>query len=117
MKTRSPITTHVLDLSQGKPAAKLAVSLHFRESAGDWKQLARGITSPDGRVEDLLEPGKKMQPGTYRLSFETEAYFKSSGTAGFYPSVSIDFHLADPSQHYHVPLLLSPYGYSTYRGS
>ena len=74
-------------------------------------------TSQDGRVEDLLPPDRKIQTGVYRLSFETEAYFKASGGGGFYPSVSIDFHLTDPSQHYHVPLLLSPYGYSTYRGS
>ena len=113
MKNRSPITTHVLDLARGKPAGGLAVSLHSRER-GSWKELGRSKTDADGRVEDLLDPGAKLQAGAYRLVFETEAYFQG---AGFYPSITIEFQLADPAQHYHVPLLLSPYGYSTYRGS
>jgi 5-hydroxyisourate hydrolase len=117
MKTRSPITTHVLDLSKGKPAAGLAVRLDVRDKLGDWTELARAVTNPDGRIEGLLDAGAVAAAGVYRLSFETEAYFKASGGSGFYPAVSIEFHLADPSQHYHVPLLLSPYGYSTYRGS
>jgi 5-hydroxyisourate hydrolase len=117
MKTQSPITTHVLDLARGKPASGIEVSLHSRDILGDWKELSRTRASSDGRVENLLDPGTKAEPGVYRLVFETEAYFKSFGSPGFYPSVTVEFYLTDPSQHYHVPLLLSPYGYSTYRGS
>src|SRR4051812_8217958 len=107
MKTRSPITTHVLDLAKGKPGSSLPVTLQRLEKDA-WKELASGVTNADGRIDDLLEPGSKAQPGVYRLIFKT---------GGFYPSVTIEFQLSDPSQHYHVPLLLSPYGYSTYRGS
>jgi 5-hydroxyisourate hydrolase len=113
MKNRSPITTHVLDLSRGKPADGIEVILHARED-GNWKELARAKTNSDGRVEDLLPPTAEPPAGAYRLVFETEAYFKGRG---FYPSVTIEFHVRDSAQHYHVPLLLSPYGYSTYRGS
>ena len=107
MKARSPITTHVLDLVKGKPAAGLAVTLSRKDKQG-WKELARGQTNADGRVEDLLEAGSKVDAGVYRLVFETQS---------FYPSITIEFQLSDPSQHHHIPLLLSPYGYSTYRGS
>jgi 5-hydroxyisourate hydrolase len=108
--TRSPITTHVLDTSRGKPAAQIAVTLE--QLAGtSWQELARGVTNADGRVEDWITPGSRAEVGTYRITFDTRAY------SPFYPSVSILFQLEHPEQHYHVPLLLNPYGYSTYRGS
>jgi len=110
----SPITTHVLDTARGKPAAGVPVLLHL-QSDGRWRELGRGITNQDGRITDLL-PGSKLQTGRYRLTFETEKYLSASGEP-FFPEVEIVIEVRDPAQHYHVPLLLSPYGYSTYRGS
>ena len=112
----SPITTHVLDTSQGRPAAGVKVTLTVKATRG-WKELGSGTTHADGRLGDLLPAGARLAPGTYRLTFEAGAYFRSAGTLTFYPEVMVLFEVRDPSQHYHVPLLLSPYGYSTYRGS
>ena len=103
------ITTHVLDTAKGKPAQGVPVVLMMLD--GDWKSIARGVTDVDGRLRTLTE-GVNLQRGTYRLTFDTAAY----GTT-FFPEVSIIFRVDDPAQHYHVPLLLSPFGYSTYRGS
>ncbi|MCL5287524.1 MAG: hydroxyisourate hydrolase [Acidobacteria bacterium] len=112
----SAITTHVLDTSLGKPAAGVPVALERQESTG-WKSLASAVTSADGRAGELLPPNAKLESGTYRLRFDTAAYFRARGVASFYPHVEITFHVKDAAQHYHVPLLLSPFGYSTYRGS
>lgn len=112
----SAITTHVLDTSLGKPAAGVAVTLEAHSGAG-WKTLASGTTNADGRLRDLLPEESKLVPGTYRLRFETAAYFRARGVESFYPHIEITFQVKDASQHYHVPLLLSPFGYSTYRGS
>lgn len=112
----SAITTHVLDTSLGKPAAGVAVTLEAHSSDG-WKTLASGTTNADGRIRDLLPAESKLAPGTYRLRFETAAYFRARGVEAFYPHVEIVFVVKDGAQHYHVPLLLSPFGYSTYRGS
>ncbi|MEM9346140.1 MAG: hydroxyisourate hydrolase [Planctomycetota bacterium] len=113
----SPITTHALDTALGQPAKGLAVRLEFIED-GQAKQLAAGVTNDDGRVGDLLSADAGgIRPGTYRLHFETRAYFESTGRETFYPAVTVEFSLTDSSQHYHVPLLISPFGYSTYRGS
>jgi 5-hydroxyisourate hydrolase len=114
MKTRSPITTHVLDLGRGKPAAGLAVRLE-RKSGSAWTELARGSTDADGRLEGLLPAGSPAEKGVYRLCFETGAYYGPQSC--FYPRVAIEFELSEPSQHHHVPLLLNQFGYSTYRGS
>ncbi len=116
MKERSPITTHILDISRGKAAAGVAVLLERKEGQG-WKELARGATNADGRVEGLLPAGSRAEAGVYRLTFESEAYFKAQNTASFYPSISVTFNLTQPSEHHHVPLLLSPFGFSTYRGT
>jgi len=111
----SPITTHILDVSLGRPAAELGVRLERRE--GDvFVELAAGRTDTDGRVTTLLSPGSLVR-GTYRLCFEVGAYFAASSRSSFYPSVDVVFLVEHPDQHHHVPLLLSPYGYSTYRGS
>ena len=112
----SAITTHVLDTSLGKPAAGVAVTLEKQEG-GAWKPLASGATNADGRAADLLPPNAKLEAGAYRLRFETGAYFRAGGVESFYPLVEINFIVKDAAQHYHVPLLLSPFGYSTYRGS
>ena len=113
----SPITTHVLDLSSGRPASGVAVLLSIRADDNRWDDLARGVTDADGRVRDLMPEGTPLATGTYRLQFETYDYFLASGVKAFHPSVVVHFLVDDPSTHFHVPLLLSPFGYSTYRGS
>ena len=114
--SRAPITTHVLDLKTGKPAAGIMVELE-KISGSSWKKLAEAKTNEDGRIEDWLEEGSKAEKGTYRVIFDVKSYFKGQSQKTFYPEVSIVFDLDNSDQHYHVPLLLSPYGYSTYRGS
>ncbi len=109
------ITTHVLDTSMGKPAAGVHVRLSFYEN-GAWRELARGATDLDGRCKTLLPPGP-LPSGLYRLTFETGAYFERRKSETFYPRVSIHFDVKEADGHCHVPLLLSPWGYSTYRGS
>jgi 5-hydroxyisourate hydrolase len=112
----SALTTHVLDTSIGRPAAGVALTLERRE-AGRWIELGRGRTDADGRCRDLLPAGASLQAASYRLSFDSGAYFGERGVATFYPFVSVVFEVREPGQHHHVPLLLSPFGYSTYRGS
>jgi 5-hydroxyisourate hydrolase len=111
----SDITTHVLDVSIGKPAAGVPVTLEIQKAA-DWKELSRGATDSDGRLRHLLAPGSLVK-GTYRLTFETEPYFKSRKVEGLYPLIAIVFQVRNAKEHHHIPLLLSPFGYSTYRGS
>jgi 5-hydroxyisourate hydrolase len=111
----SPITTHILDTSRGCPAEGVAVHLSVKE-AGTWTGLAEGITDADGRVTDLLQPGS-LTVGTYRLTFDIGAYHQVLGVTSFYPEVTVVFHIGAPDEHYHVPLLLNPFGYATYRGS
>jgi len=111
MSAKSPITTHVLDTAGGRPARGVPVRLS-RVGDGGVEELATGATDDDGRVTDLLAPDHALTPGVYRIAFDVAAY-----QAGFYPSVQIDFRVEATDEHYHVPLLLSPFGYSTYRGS
>jgi 5-hydroxyisourate hydrolase len=115
--TRSPITTHVLDTTLGRPAMGVPIVLEISPASGDWQELARGVTNEDGRIADLLSPELVLAPGVYRMTFDTASYYHSVGQTGFYPAVPILFELRQPGEHYHIPLLLSPYGYSTYRGS
>jgi len=112
----SPITTHVLDTAHGKPAVGIAAVLEFFVE-GQWRPIGMGTTNAEGRIRDLLASDRQLTPGMYRLSFDTGSYFAAMGTEGFYPYVLVVFELKSPEAHYHVPLLLSPYGYSTYRGS
>jgi len=112
----SPITTHVLDLSNGHPAAGVAVALE-RADGKDWSEVASGVTDEDGRITDLLSRKKSLTEGRYRLVFATGAYFAARRVPAFFPEVTVDFVVADAAAHYHVPLLVSPFGYSTYRGS
>jgi 5-hydroxyisourate hydrolase len=110
------ITTHVLDTAEGRPAAGVSVILEMRQTS-DWVPVGRGETDADGRVSGLVQ-GPQLSRGLYRLTFDTGAYHRiRSGAAPFFPEVTITFNVVDSSAHYHVPLLLSPYGYSTYRGS
>lgn len=105
----SPLTTHVLDTSTGRPAAGVPVVLERQAGAG-WDRLCERSTDADGRVKDLLDG--KLAFGVYRLVFKTSAYFEKA----FYPEVVVVFEVSD-ERHHHVPLLISPFGYSTYRGS
>lgn len=113
----SAITTHILDTSRGRPAGGVVVVLEAHSAEHNWKALGRGVTDQDGRLTDLLPRDFRLAEGTYRLTFETGAYFSAQNVEGFYPRVTVIFTVQDAAQHYHVPLLLSPYGYSTYRGS
>ena len=112
----SGITTHVLDISRGQPAAGVPVTLEI-EGAGGWTLLSKGTTNADGRITNLGPNDATVVAGVYRLIFDTGAYFASVNARSFYPQVTVTFKIEDPNQHYHVPLLLSPFGYSTYRGS
>jgi 5-hydroxyisourate hydrolase len=111
------ISTHVLDVARGRPAAGVPVALERLSATGEAKLLARAETDADGRVKELLPSGAALGAGTYRLTFDTGAYFDAGGVDAFYPRVTVLFTVRDAAQHHHVPLLLSPYGYSTYRGS
>lgn len=112
----SQLTTHVLDTSAGRPAA--GVSLKLERQAGDgWSEAGRGATNGDGRCLDLLPEGTGLERGAYRLTFSSGAYFEGRKIATFFPEVIIVFQVSQPDEHHHVPLLLSPFGYSTYRGS
>jgi 5-hydroxyisourate hydrolase len=113
----SAITTHILDVSLGRPARGVKVVLSARSATGEWQELAQGTTDADGRVRDLLAGESSLAAGVFRLWFDVAAYHERLGVTSFYPEVSVSFHVNDTSAHYHVPLLLSPFGYSTYRGS
>src|SRR6185503_12886912 len=106
----SGITTHVLDTSLGKPVAGLPVTLCARQGT-ELKELGRAVTDADGRVRQFL-PNFALNAGTYQLSFETAAYFRAAGKDAFFERVALEFYVADASQHYHVPLLLTPFGYT-----
>jgi 5-hydroxyisourate hydrolase len=106
------LSTHVLDARTGRPAAGVAVRLD-EQVEGQWRTAAEGRTDADGRIAALGDPGA----GTHRLHFDTGAYFAAAGVEAFYPEVTVTFTLADPDAHHHVPLLLSPFAFSTYRGS
>ncbi len=106
----SGITTHVLDTSRGRHAAGIRVTLEAQVAEGVWEIRGRGETDPDGRARNLLPDGAKLAEAVYRLTFDNLP-------EGLYPHVTIAFRVTDPAGHYHIPLLLSPYGYTTYRGS
>jgi 5-hydroxyisourate hydrolase len=122
------VTTHVLDTARGAPAAGVPVRLESVSGVGQ-EEIGRASTDADGRVREIgrantdadgrvREIGPdRLPPGTYRLVFDTAAYFAQQRTAGFFPEVAISFTVDGDGQHYHVPLLLSPFGYATYRGS
>lgn len=111
----SSISTHVLDLTRGGPAVGVAVRLE-RWSDAAWTEIARGVTDADGRVKDLVPRGSDAV-GVFRITFHTGPWFASHGGPGFYPEVPVVFEIPAIGEHYHVPLLLGPFGYSTYRGS
>jgi len=111
----SHITTHVLDTSTGTPANNMLITLKGLRG-NEWKPMSVGFTNNDGRISDVLPSGRLLIPGTYMMTFKTSSYYESHSQKGFYPEVSIQFTVADNS-HYHIPLLINPFGYTTYRGS
>ncbi|HXN25007.1 MAG TPA: hydroxyisourate hydrolase [Candidatus Dormibacteraeota bacterium] len=113
----SAITSHVLDLSLGKPASGVFVTLELRNTNQNWKVLGSGKTDADGRVKNLLADEFRLESGTYRIHFDVAEYFRAQNVESFYPEASVVFTVRDSTQHYHVPLLLSPHGYTTYRGN
>ena len=113
----SAITTHVLDISRGVPAAGVDVTLEWNSPRDGWQLMGKGATDPDGRLRTLMSEAGSAPPGLYRLQFATGAYFQQRGTAAFHPHVTVTFEVLDGEAHHHVPLLVSPFGYTTYRGS
>lgn len=109
------ISTHILDLSRGKPANAVPVRLE-RETNSSWHLLQSTHTDADGRCAQLL-PDADLQPGVYRISFDTKTYFETLKVQSLYPLVQITFQVREGESHYHIPLLLSANGYTTYRGS
>jgi 5-hydroxyisourate hydrolase len=113
----SRISTHVLDLARGRPATDVPVRLERRELLGDWMQLGTSRTDGDGRCTQLLPENESLPAGLYRLVFDIGSYHRSREIEGFYPVVELTFHVREGDSQFHIPLLLSPYGYTTYRGS
>ena len=111
----SQLTTHILDTTKGKPAKDVMITL-YRKEKDQWTELVKGITNKDGRIPDLLKKDVVLEEGIYKIRFDTKDYFDKDGIAAFYPFVEIVFDITT-QEHYHIPLLLSPFGYSTYRGS
>lgn len=111
----SQLTTHILNTALGKPAAGVLIAL-YRQTNNGWEEIVRGVTNQDGRITDWLPKDFILPAGSYKLLFETGDYFKQSMITTFYPFIEVVFAITDES-HYHVPLLLNPFGYSTYRGS
>jgi len=109
------ISTHVLDVMRGTPAAGLAVTLSRREADGDWKVVAGSETDADGRIRQLTDDD--LDAGEYQLRFDTRPYFERSGLDAFYPEILVVFNVGDGSSHVHVPVLLSAYAYTTYKGT
>lgn len=116
---RSPVTTHVLNTATGRPAANLLIKMYRVTGTAESETLSlinSGRTNVDGRLPGLLTK-EQFTAGIYKIRFETQDYFSQTGTEGFYPYAEVIFTIKDVDQHYHIPLLLSPYSYSTYRGS
>lgn len=112
----SQITTHILDTALGCPATGVTITL-YHLAAGDWVKVGSGQTNDDGRVPDLCPEGEILDAGTYRMHFAVSHYFDAIDAPVFYPWAEVVFNIEGDGQHYHIPLLLSPYSYSTYRGS
>lgn len=110
------LSSHILDISTGKPVPHVKIALQKRDAQNNWLLVEEKITDQNGRVKDFLKQDGKDHTGIYKLTFYTAPYFKSLGQKSFYPFVEVVFELAD-QEHYHVPITLSPYGYSTYRGN
>jgi len=108
------ITTHVLDLVQGTPANNIPATLETLTGSDSWETVGTGRTNDDGRIDNILNDNEQVSSGTYRLTFDVSSYFEQDS---FYSTIPITFNITDTNRNYHVPLLLSRFGYSTYRGS
>ena len=113
----STISTHILDTSRGRPAPDVAVRLEILNAGEGWSPLSEGVTDIDGRIKEFILNDPQVGPGTFRLVFSIGRYFESLKEQSFYPEVTVTFLVDSGTEHYHVPLLISPFGYSTYRGS
>jgi 5-hydroxyisourate hydrolase len=111
------ISTHVLDTANGKPAAGVPVRLERQDISGKWSALGSGQTDQDGRCGQLLREGEPLREGLHRLTFDTAIYFAACGIQGLYPVVQVTFQVRAGESQFHIPLLFSPNGYTTYRGS
>lgn len=111
------VSTHVLDIARGKPASGVPVQLDRSEGPEQWRRLGAGTTDQDGRCAQLAPAGARLEPGTYRLTFHTAVYHSEQGVEALHPVVQITFLVLEGDAHLHLPLLLSPHGYTTYRGS
>lgn len=115
--TKPPISTHVLDTTAGQPGAGIPITLERKTHTSGWQIVGEGSTDIDGRLNDLLSTREAFLPGHYRLTYDVGPYFLLKSMECFFPQVTVNFVVKDALQHYHVPLLVSPFGYSTYRGS
>jgi 5-hydroxyisourate hydrolase len=113
----SRISTHILDIARGVPAKDVPVKLERQETTGDWRLLASARTDHDGRCGSLLPEGAMLSAGVYRLAFDTESYYAAQKIEGLYPVIHITFTVRDGETRFHIPLLLTQNGYTTYRGS
>uniref|UniRef100_A0A182S2Q7 hydroxyisourate hydrolase n=1 Tax=Anopheles funestus TaxID=62324 RepID=A0A182S2Q7_ANOFN len=117
-QTMPNLSTHILDTTRGKPATEVPVTLYYRTSSQSWTKISTGITDGDGRFRNFFTEGQStLEKGVYKLHFDVGPYFRGRSVESLYPFIEIVFTVADPTQHYHIPLLLNPFGYSTYRGS
>ena len=113
---RNPLSVHVLDLQSGQPTAGIQVTLEQRQGA-QWRELASGVTNAQGRIAALYPEGKPMAASEYRIVFKTGEHYARQGQTTFFPRIPVEFTVDAQAQHTHIPLLLSPFGYSTYRGN
>lgn len=113
----STISTHILDTSRGRPAPGVPVKLEILNAGEGWSPLSQAVTDADGRIKEFIVGEPQLGPGTFRLVFSVDEYFEGLSQPSFYPEVSVTFLIDSATEHYHVPLLISPFGYSTYRGS
>jgi len=113
----SAITTHILDTSLGRPAEGVSIVLEIEMGEDNWEEIGRGVTDKDGRLRTLISSDARLHTGVYRINFDVAEYFAKQEKESFYTVISIVFVVRDAAEHYHVPLLLNPFGYSTYRGS
>jgi 5-hydroxyisourate hydrolase len=112
----NPLSVHVLDLQNGQPTPGISVDLEQKTATG-WRSLASGVTDAQGRIRELFPAGQPFVAGQYRVVFHTGAHYATVKQPTFFPEIPVLFKVEDATQHYHIPLLLSPYGYSTYRGN
>ena len=113
---KNPLSVHVLDLQSGQPTAGIVVTLEQRQGA-QWRELAAGVTDAQGRIAALYPEGRAMPAAEYRIVFKTGEHFAKLGQATFFPRIPVEFTVDAKARHTHIPLLLSPFGYSTYRGN